>query len=259
MATGYLIPIGALYQAFTDQGVVGSGFKINTYVGGSVSTPVTTYTDSTLGTPNSNPITMGSNGRFQSVNCWVPSGVLVKLVLTDANNVSIVGGTIDNLAGINDVAATSGGGTVNFLRADGTWAPPVLANPVHLQGPVTIDAPASGAALTVNGSAATPTSAIGNSGVAFTVDCSKSNVFTVTMTNNVPAGAMTISNMQDGQTINLFLTQDGPGNRTLGNATGVKWPSGVVGILSTAGGSLDLMIITQSAGIKTASLLKGFA
>jgi len=259
MATGYLIPIGPLYQAFSDQGVVGSGYKINTYVGGSVSTPVATYTDSTLGTPNSNPIVMGSNGRFQSVNCWVPSGALVKLVLTDAAGNIIVGGTIDNVAGVNDVAATSGGGTVNFLRADGTWTPPVLANPVHLQGPVTIDAPVSGAALTVNGSAATPVNAIGNSGVAFTVDCSKSNVFTVTMTGNVPAGAMTLSNMADGQTINIVFTQDGGGSKTLGNATGVKWPSGVVGVLSTAGGSIDVMVITQATGVKYATLSKGFA
>jgi len=270
MAVGYLLPIGALYQALSDQGVVGSGFKINTYLGGSVSTPVATYTDSTLGVLNSNPIAMGSNGRFQSVNCWVPTGTLVKLVLTDSNNVAIVGGTIDNVAGVNDVAATSGGGTVNFLRADGTWTPPVLANPVSLQGPVTVVAPGGGTALTVNGvagspaltvngSAATPTIAVGNSGVAFAVDCSRSNVFTVTMTGNVPAGAMTLNNMADGQTINVVLTQDGTGSRTLGNPTGVKWPAGTVGVLSTAAGAIDILTISQVSGTKYASLLKAFA
>jgi hypothetical protein len=106
MASGFLLPIGALYQGFSDQGVVGSGFKINTYVGGSVSTPVVTYTDSTLTVPNSNPIALGSNGRFQSVNCWVAGGTLVKLVLTDSNNNPIVGGTIDNVAGVNDISLT---------------------------------------------------------------------------------------------------------------------------------------------------------
>jgi hypothetical protein len=109
MATGYLLPISALYQGFSDQGIVGAGYKINTYVGGSVSTPVTTYTDSTLGTPNSNPIVLGSNGRFQSVNCWVPAGTLVKLVLTDAANNVITGGTIDNVGGVNDLSALSAG------------------------------------------------------------------------------------------------------------------------------------------------------
>lgn len=109
MATGYLLPISALYQGFSDQGIVGAGYKINTYVGGSVTTPVTTYTDSTLGTPNSNPIVLGSNGRFQSVNCWVPAGTLVKLVLTDAANNVITGGTIDNVSGVNDLSALSAG------------------------------------------------------------------------------------------------------------------------------------------------------
>lgn len=258
MATGYLLPIGALFQGFSDQGVVGSGYKINTYVGGSVSTPVTTYTDSTLGTPNSNPIVLGSNGRFQSVNCWVPGATLVKLVLTDAAGNVLVGGTIDNVPGINDVTSGSGGGTVNFLRADGTWTPPVLANPVHLQGPVVIDA-GSGAGLTVNGSASTPSVSLGNSGVAFTVDMSKSNVFYVTMNGNVPAGAMTLSNGQDGQTINIVLTQDGTGSRTLGNATGVKWSAGTVGVLTTAASAVDVMTISQINGIKYATLLKGMA
>lgn len=109
MAVGYLLPIGALYQGFSDQGVVGNGFKINTYVGGSVSTPVTTYTDSTLTVQNSNPIILGSNGHFQSVNCWVPAGTAVKLVLTDASNNVITGGTIDNVTGVNDVSLSSSG------------------------------------------------------------------------------------------------------------------------------------------------------
>ncbi len=108
MATGYLLPISALYQGFSDQGIVGAGYKINTYVGGSVSTPVTTYTDSTLTTPNANPIILGSNGRFQSLNVWVPAGTSVKLVLTDNNNNVLTGGTIDNVTGVNDLSSLTG-------------------------------------------------------------------------------------------------------------------------------------------------------
>jgi Pectate lyase superfamily protein len=104
MATGYLLPIGALYQSFSDQGIVGAGFQIYTYVGGTVSSPVTTYTDATLAVPNSNPIVLTASGRFQNVNCWVPAGTLVKIVLTDAGNNPIDGGTIDNLPGINDLS-----------------------------------------------------------------------------------------------------------------------------------------------------------
>lgn len=107
MAQGYLSPIGMLVQLFTDQGVIGVGFKINTYVGGTVSTPVTTYTDSTLTVPNTNPIIMGSNGRFQNVSVWAGTGVLIKMVITDALNNVIAGGTIDNIPLINDPASIS--------------------------------------------------------------------------------------------------------------------------------------------------------
>jgi hypothetical protein len=106
MATGFLLPIGPLFQAFSDQGVVGAGYKINTYVGGSVSTPVSTWTDATLTVLNPNPIILGSNGRFQSVNCWVPAGQLTKLVLTDNNNNVLTGGTIDNVPGMNDLSVS---------------------------------------------------------------------------------------------------------------------------------------------------------
>jgi hypothetical protein len=113
--------------------------------------------------------------------------------------------------------------------------------------------------MTVPGSAATPANAIGNSGTSFTVDWSKSNVHTVTMTGNVAAGNMTLSNGQDGQTINIVLTQDGTGSRTLGNATGVKWPSGTVGVLSTAASAIDILTITQVSGTKYATLTKTYS
>lgn len=109
MATGYLSPIGMIVQLFTDQGVVGLGYKINTYVGGSVSTPQQTWTDSTLTVLNSNPIVMGSNGRFQSVSVWGPAGTLIKMVITDALNTPIAGGTIDNIPLINDATSFSVG------------------------------------------------------------------------------------------------------------------------------------------------------
>ena len=47
MATGYLLPVANSLQVFTDQGVIGSGYKIQTYVAGTT-TPVTTYTSSAL-------------------------------------------------------------------------------------------------------------------------------------------------------------------------------------------------------------------
>ena len=136
-------------------------------------------------------------------------------------------------------------------------------------GNVTVNAPSSGtalavtgvanaAALVVNGSASTPANSIGNSGTAFTVDCSKSNVHYVTMTGNVAAGSMTISNMQDGQTINIYVLT-GAGGFTLGNATGVKWPGGTVGVISTSASATDCITIQQVNSVKYATILKAFA
>ena len=106
MATVYMVPVGPLYQALTDAGAIGNGYKLYTYVGGTVSTAQTTYTDSTGTVANSNPIILGSNGRFQSVNVWVTTGVTLKLVLTDSTGAAITGGTIDNVPAINNVTAT---------------------------------------------------------------------------------------------------------------------------------------------------------
>jgi hypothetical protein len=99
---GYLVSaIGTTLQYLTDQGVVLSGGQVFTYVAGSVSTPLTTYTDNTLGTANANPIVLTSAGRLPA-SCWVPAGTPVKLVLEDANNNVIANGTIDELPAIND-------------------------------------------------------------------------------------------------------------------------------------------------------------
>lgn len=102
MATAYLCPITYIFQLFSDQGIVGAGYKINTYVAGST-TPVATYTDSTLTVPNANPIIAQSNGRLAN-EVWVPGGTIIKAVITDASGSPISGGTFDNLAAINDAS-----------------------------------------------------------------------------------------------------------------------------------------------------------
>jgi len=100
MATGYLSPIGLILQAFTDQGVVLSGGLVNTYVAGTT-TPVTTYTDSTLTVPNANPIVLSATGRLPA-SVWASSGTVIKMVLQTSTGGTITGGTVDNLPGIND-------------------------------------------------------------------------------------------------------------------------------------------------------------
>lgn len=92
MAQPILSPV---FAWFTSAGLPASGYKLNTYFAGT-STPQATYTDSTLGTPNANPVVLNSQGYAP---VWIGSGTY-KFVLTDslnnviwtADNVSQAGG-----------------------------------------------------------------------------------------------------------------------------------------------------------------------
>jgi len=86
-------------QFFTDQGVVLSGGLLYVYAAGST-TPVNTYTDPTLSTPNSNPIALTSAGRLPQ-NVWLPSGQAYKFVLKTSTGVQ-VGQPLDYVYGVND-------------------------------------------------------------------------------------------------------------------------------------------------------------
>lgn len=117
-----------------------------------------------------------------------------------------------------------------------------------------------GSSLTVSGSAATPPVAVTFSATAMTVNCVLSNVFTTTFTANVTV-APTISNPQDGQTINWFITQDATGGRTMTWPTSFKWPGGSAGVLSTGANAVDLVTATyrSATGFWYVSLLKAFS
>ena len=92
---------------------------------------------------------------------------------------------------------------------------------------------------------------------ALTINCVDSNVFYVSMNANVTT--LTLSNPSDGQTINVFLTQDATGSRTMTWPASFKWPGGVAGVLSTAANSVDLLVATYRGTSWHATLLKGFA
>lgn len=113
---------------------------------------------------------------------------------------------------------------------------------------------------TFSGNAQTTPVVVTFNATAMTVDCALSNVFTTTMTANVTV-APTISNPQDGQTINWFLTQDATGSRTMTWPTSFKWPTGFVTTLSTAADSVDLVTATYrtTTGHWYVTLLKAFA
>lgn len=101
-----LCPVATIFQYFNDVGVILAGGKINTYLAGTT-TPQATYTDITGVTPNANPIVLLSNGRLPNVSIWQPSGVALKIIITDANN-NQIGPVFDNLTGINDAIASTG-------------------------------------------------------------------------------------------------------------------------------------------------------
>ena len=208
--------------------------------------------------------TSGGIPYFSSTSAWASSALLA------ANAIMIGGG-----AGAAPSTTTTGTGVLTAIGNAVTGSGGiVLATAPTLTGAVTINAPASGTALTVtaatggttnagitlNGSGATPSSAVTFSATAMTVDCTKSNVFTTTFTANVTT-APTISNPQDGQTINWFITQDATGSRTMTWPTSFKWAGGTAGVLSTAANSVDLLVATyrSSTGFWYASLSKGFA
>jgi hypothetical protein len=126
-------------------------------------------------------------------------------------------------------------------------------------GSSAVDSLYSSGVISVDGAAHTNPSSLTFAASSMTVDCSASNVFTVTMTANMTA-APVLSNPKDGQTINWFFTQDGTGNRTALWPTSFKWPGGSTGTLSTASGSVDLLVATYRSATTFwyAALNKGF-
>jgi hypothetical protein len=104
--TYYLSGISLVLQYLTNLGLMAAGGQVYTYVGGSVGTAVTTYTDSTGLVANANPMTLNSAGRPASasgapVAFWVPGGTTVQLQVFDASGNQLV--FLDNVPAINDL------------------------------------------------------------------------------------------------------------------------------------------------------------
>lgn len=101
--SAYLSPIGNEPQIDANGDPL-SGGKLYTYIAGT-STPAATYTNSTAGTPQANPVILNSRGSPASP-IWLQGGQAYKLVLKDANDVALAP-DFDNVTGINDPAATA--------------------------------------------------------------------------------------------------------------------------------------------------------
>lgn len=80
-----------------------SGGKIYTYQAGTT-TPIATYTDSTGGTAQANPIILNSLGVPASP-IWLQGGVTYKFVIKDSADATQR--TIDGITGVNDVSSSA--------------------------------------------------------------------------------------------------------------------------------------------------------
>lgn len=87
---------GAGWQFFDNSGVILSGGLLYTYAAGTT-TPQATYTSSSGGTANSNPIVLDSAGRV-SGEIWLTSTLTYKFVLKTSTGTTI--GTYDNISSV---------------------------------------------------------------------------------------------------------------------------------------------------------------
>lgn len=81
MSTGLLSPDPRLRE-LTDLGLIAGGALLHTYVSGSTSTPLATFSDVALTIPNANPIVASAGGLFGPI--YLTVGLAYKYVLTDA-------------------------------------------------------------------------------------------------------------------------------------------------------------------------------
>ena len=180
------------FLALNDANLPAAGWKVWTYAAGTA-TPKATYTDSSAGTPNSNPVVLNSRGE---ATIWL-SGTYKIVLTTDAD---VVKNTEDNVSdGTTNGTFTNAtfAGTLTISSTAVTWS----GNPTH-SGNHTFSGN-----VTVNGN-----TTLGNAaGDALTIAPNA-----VTWSNNpTHSGNHTWSG---NQTINGTLATTG--NNTLGNALG---------------------------------------
>ena len=193
--------------------------------------------------------------RTSGTGISVPNGASMTL-RCDGTNVVVAQNYFASMTLGTALPVASGGtGITSF----GTGVATALGQNVTGSGSIVLATSPTLGAATFTGGAQTTPSAVTFSATAMTVNCTLSNVFTTTFTANVTT-APTISNPQNGQTINWFITQDGTGGRTMTWPSSFRWPTGATRTLSTAANSVDLLVATymSSTGFWYASLSKGF-
>jgi len=102
-------PLGVKEQIQLSSGLPAVGGLLFFYVAGSTSTKQNTYTDSTGGVANTNPIVLDANGFPTNTQVWFTAGQSYKVVYAPAGDTDPPSSpiwTVDNLRGINDTSVT---------------------------------------------------------------------------------------------------------------------------------------------------------
>lgn len=91
-----------------------AGGKVYTYAAGT-NTPLATYTDSSQGVANTNPVILDAQGE---ASIWLGAGLSYKIDLFDASNVHIAGFPVDNVSDSGSLLRADLANTSNVLLGD---------------------------------------------------------------------------------------------------------------------------------------------
>jgi hypothetical protein len=212
-------------------------------------------------------ITPDDAGNTIVIGAATTGGSGIPASTVDAKGDLIVGTANDTVArravGANGLALVA-----NSANTDGVgWAAPAPAAHNHAATDVTSGTVAPARLGSGTASATTylrgdsaftdptlqapPVHAVGNSGTALTIDATNAAgwVKTITLTGNCVMTITAPGVVGRTYTLELVLTQDGTGGRTVTWPGSVQWPGGVAPVLSTAAAAVDrIVLITYNNG-----------
>ena len=257
MSSYVLCPLSTFMSVFNNSGLALTNGLIYTYEA-NTSTPTATYTDSTGGTPNSNPIQLTVGGNLPpGINIYQVSGTKIKVSFwTNAGTVlapvqgTQIGPTFDNLVGIGDNTLVgnsiyggldSGSGANTYLLSPANYPSYVDGTliawlPAHTNtGASTLNVNSIGAfnVYNVAGGALVAGQLVANQvaltlysgGVFYLLNppVSLTGSFTATLTGMTATTTGTVNWVQSGSTITMYTEGniEGTSNTTALTMTGV--------------------------------------